>query len=140
MSRQRRLSRPRIKRATGSASRSLSARFEQQVAQHGASIALKNHNRVLTYGQLNRAANRLGHAILTGSPGRDEPIALLFKHGTALITANLAVLKSGRPFVQIDNKLPRPRAAGIIEDAGARLIVTDNEHFGFARELAGRER
>jgi len=140
MSRPRRLSRPRIKRDTANASQSLTARFEQQVVQHGANIALKCHNCTLTYDQLNRAANRLGHAILTALPGGDEPIALLFKHSTALITANLAVLKSGRPFVQIDIKLPPPRAARLIEDAGARLLVTDDERVGLARELAGSKR
>ncbi len=107
------------------------------MALHGARLALKTLNQALTYDQLNRAANRLGRAILTGSPAGDEPIALLFKHGSALITANLAVLKTGRPFVQIDDKLPQARAARLIEDAGARAIVTDSEHYRCARELAG---
>ena len=117
---------------------SLTARFEQQVALHGARIALKSHNHALTYDQLNRAANRLGRAIMAGSPSVEEPVALLFNHGSALITANLAVLKTGRPFVQIDDKLPQARAARLIEDAGARSIVTDSDH-GYARELAGED-
>ena len=119
------------------AAQSLTGRFEQQVALHGARLALKTPNQALTYDQLNRAANRLGRAILTGAPAGDEPIALLFKHGSALITANLAVLKTGRPFVQIDDKLPQARAARLIDDAGARAIVTDSEHYRCARELAG---
>ncbi len=80
------------------------------MALHGARLALKTHNQALTYDQLNRAANRLGRAILTRSPAGDEPIALLFQHGAALITATLAALKTGRPFVQIDDKLPQARA------------------------------
>lgn len=133
---QRKLSSESLSRGIDSAAQSLTGRFEQQVARHGARLALKNHNQALTYEQLNRAANRLGRAILTGSPAGDEPIALLFKHGTALITANLAVLKTGRPFVQIDDKLPQARAARLIENAGARAIVTDSEHYRCARELA----
>ncbi|MGZ8467315.1 MAG: AMP-binding protein, partial [Candidatus Binatia bacterium] len=121
------------------AAQSLTGRFEQQAALHGARLALKTLNQALTYDQLNRAANRLGRAIFNESPAGDEPIALLFKHGSALITANLAVLKTGRPFVQIDEKLPPARAARLIEDAGARTIVTDSEHYGCARELAGSD-
>jgi amino acid adenylation domain-containing protein len=121
------------------AAQSLTGRFEQQVALHGARLALKTPNQALTYDQLNRAANRLGRAILTGSPSGDEPIALLFKHGSALIAATLAVLKTGRPFVQIDDQLPQARAARLIEDAGARAIVTDSEHYRCSRELAGGE-
>ena len=140
----RRLAKPQRKRSSENLSRgisraaqSLTGRFEQQVALHGARLALKTLNQALTYDQLNRAANRLGRAILTASPAGDEPIALLFKHGSALITANLAVLKTGRPFVQIDDKLPQARAARLIEDAGAHAIVTDSEHYRCARELAG---
>ena len=126
-----------LSRGIDRAAQSLTDRFEQQVALHGARLALKTPIQALTYDQLNRAANRLGRAILTGSPAGDEPIALLFKHGSALITANLAVLKTGRPFVQIDEKLPLARAARLIEDAGARTIVTDSEHYRCARKLAG---
>jgi amino acid adenylation domain-containing protein len=121
------------------AAQSLTGRFEQQVALHGARLALKTPNQSLTYDQLNRAANRLGRAIFNESPAGDVPIALLFKHGSALITANLAVLKTGRPFIQIDDKLPPARAARLIEDAGARAIVTDSEHYRRARELAGSD-
>ena len=140
----RRLAKPQRKRSSENyslgisrAAQSLTGSFEQQVSLHGARLALVTPNQALTYDQLNRAANRLGRAILTGSPAGDEPIALLFKHGSALITANLAVLKTGRPFVQIDDKLPQARAARLIEDAGAHAIVTDSEHYRCARELAG---
>ncbi|MEO6164617.1 MAG: AMP-binding protein, partial [Candidatus Binatia bacterium] len=126
-----------LSRGVYSAAQSLTGRFEQQVARHGARLAVKTLNQALTYDQLNRAANRLGRGILTGSPAGDEPIALLFKHGTALIIATLAVLKTGRPFVQIDDKLPQARAARLIEDAGAHAIVTDSGHDRCARELAG---
>jgi amino acid adenylation domain-containing protein len=119
------------------AAQSLTERFEQQVALHGARLALTTHNQALTYDQLNRAANRLGRAILTRSPAGDAPIALLFQHGTALITATLAALKTGRPFVQIDDKLPHARAGRLIEDAGARSIVTGGAHYNRACELAG---
>jgi amino acid adenylation domain-containing protein len=134
---QRKRSSENLSRGVYGAARSLTGRFEQQVARHGARLAVKTLNQALTYDQLNRAANRLGRAILTGSPAGDEPIALLFKHGSALITATLAVLKTGRPFVQIDEKLSQARAARLIEDAGAHAIVTDSGHYRWARELAG---
>ena len=116
---------------------SLTERFEQQVALHGARLALKTHNQALTYDQLNRAANRLARAILTGSRAGEEPIALLFHHGTALITATMAALKTGRPFVQVDDKLPQARARRLIQDAGARSIVTGGANYDRACALAG---
>ncbi|HWH80587.1 MAG TPA: non-ribosomal peptide synthetase [Candidatus Binatus sp.] len=117
-------------------SRSLTARFEQQVSLHGERIAIKSRNCTLTYDELNRAANRLARAIESLARPDQEPIALLFKHSAALLTANLAVLKTGRPFVQIDDKLLHRRAARVLEDAGARLIITDGEHYDLGRKLA----
>jgi amino acid adenylation domain-containing protein len=138
--RQRKRSHERAPRGAVGAAQSLAARFEQQVLQHGERIAVKSKNQLLTYDQLNRAANRLARAILSASPSCSEPVALLFKQGAALITANLAALKTGRPFVQIDDKLPQQRAARLIADAEARVIITDGEHFGSARRLAGGDK
>ncbi len=115
---------------------SLAGRFEQQVIHHGARIAVKSQSETVTYDRLNRAANRLAHAILSHTEERDRPVALLFKQGLGLITANLAALKCGSPFVQIDYALPRERAARIIENAQPAVIVSDDEHAGCAGALA----
>ena len=118
---------------------SLSARFEQQVRLHGPRLAVKINGRSLTYNRLNGAANRLAHAILARKDRCDRPVALLFKQGPGLITASIAALKTGRPYVQIDPILPPPMAAGVLEDSQAKLVVTDREHLGAARALARNE-
>ncbi|HYA30227.1 MAG TPA: non-ribosomal peptide synthetase [Acidobacteriota bacterium] len=119
---------------------SLTACFEEQVLRHGGRVAVKDRCHFLTYDQLNRAANRLAHAILSVIGAGNEPIALLFPQGTALLTANVAVLKTGRPFVQIDYQLPRQRASRLIQDAGAKLIITDGERYASACTLARKDR
>ena len=118
------------------AEQSLAGRFEQQASLHAARIAVKTRSETLTYDQLNRAANRVAQAILSAAARRDRPVALLFKQGSAMIAANLAALKAAVPYVQIDYTLPHERAARILEDAQAGLIVTDDEHFSFGRALA----
>jgi amino acid adenylation domain-containing protein len=138
--RQRKRSRARQPRGVDGAAQSLAARFEGQVLQHRERIAVKSKNQSLTYHQLNRAANRLAHAILAAPLSNSGPIALLFKQGAGLITTNLAVLKTGRPFVQIDDRLPQQRAARLIEDAESRMIITDSELYGSARGLAGGDK
>jgi amino acid adenylation domain-containing protein len=118
------------------AAQSLAGRFEQQAVGHAARIAVKTKNETLTYDRLNRAANRAARAILSRAAHSERPVALLFKQGVALITANLAALKTGLPYVQIDYTLPRERATRVLEDAQANLIVTDREHLALARDLA----
>ena len=43
---------------------SIPARFEQQVPRYPDRLAVKTRNHALTYNALNRAANRVAHAIL----------------------------------------------------------------------------
>ncbi|HXV49529.1 MAG TPA: non-ribosomal peptide synthetase [Candidatus Binatia bacterium] len=118
------------------ATQSLAGRFEQQVRLHGARVAVETKRESLAYDRLNGSANRLARA-LVGRGGRHElPVALLFKQGPGLITANLAVLKTGRPYVQIDYTLPRERAARVLENSQANIVVTDREHIALARALA----
>lgn len=118
------------------ATQSLAGRFEQQVRLHGSRIAVKTKRESLTYNRLNGAANRLARA-LVGQVGRHEPpAALLFKQGPGLITANLAALKIGKPFVQMDYTMPRERAARVLENSQANIVVTDREHLALARALA----
>jgi non-ribosomal peptide synthetase component F len=118
------------------ATQSLAGRFEQQVRLHGSRVAVKTKRESLTYDRLDGAANRLARA-LVGEVGRRElPAALLFKQGPGLITANLAALKIGKPYVQIDYTLPRERAAGVLANSQANIVVTDREHLALARALA----
>ena len=52
---------------------SIPDRFEQQVSDHPHRLALKTLRHEFTYEALNRAANRLAHAILARLLGRAEP-------------------------------------------------------------------
>ena len=76
---QRKPSPENLSRGIYRAAQSLTERFEQQVALHGARLALTTHNQALTYDQLNRAANRLGRAILTAIAGRRRTDRVAFQ-------------------------------------------------------------
>src|SRR5262245_34867212 len=75
---------------------SIPRRFEQQVRCHKHRLAIKTDQQELTYAALNRSANRIARAILSRRGNGDEPIALLFDHGAAVLIALLAVLKTGK--------------------------------------------
>ena len=47
---------------------SVAALFEQQVRLYADHLAVKSGDRTLTYGKLNRAANRIAHEILSKYP------------------------------------------------------------------------
>src|SRR5262245_18071456 len=74
---------------------SIPRRFEQQVAKHSQRLAVKSRRYQLRYGELNRFANRLAHAILA-SGSSDLPVGLLLENDVPMIATILAVLKTGR--------------------------------------------
>lgn len=116
---------------------SIPQRFEQQVRNHGNHLAIKTDRETLTFTALNRKANRIARAILSRRGDAAEPIALLFDHGAAVLVALLAVLKSGKFYVVLDASYPRDRLESMLDDSGAKLIVTDSGSFALARQLSG---
>lgn len=116
--------------------RSIPERFEQQVRRYPRHIAVKTTTGALTYAALNRAANRVAHTVLARRGEGQEPIALLLPQGVTLVAALLGVLKAGKIYVPLDAAFPPARTAVALEDAGAKLIVTNRELLTRARALA----
>ncbi len=117
--------------------RSIAACFERQARRWPQRLAVKTSDTSLTYDALNRAANRVARAIVADRRQGAEPIALLFKTGAALIVADFAALKAGKPFVPLDPALPLDKLRQILRDFDPRLILTDAHNFALAQELTG---
>jgi len=115
---------------------SIPDRFEKMVRKFPDRIAVKTSNHVLTYDALNRAANRVGRAIVNSCGQGEELIALLFEQDTPAITAILGALKAGKIYVPLDPSLPQERVTSILEETQAGLIVTNDRNFVLARQWA----
>jgi amino acid adenylation domain-containing protein len=115
---------------------SIPDRFEEQVGKHSRRLAIKTKDRELTYDELNRAANRVAHAILAARGERQEQVALLCDQGAAAIAATLGVLKAGKTYVPLDPSVPKTRNGYILSDAQIGLILTDDENISLALDLA----
>jgi amino acid adenylation domain-containing protein len=99
--------------------------FEAQAAATPDSTALVFGEESLTYAELNRRANRLAHHLLSLGVGADAPVGLCLERSAGMVVAVLAVLKAGGAYLPLDPALPRERLAFMLEDARARLAVTD---------------
>jgi amino acid adenylation domain-containing protein len=115
---------------------SITDRFESQVRKHSRRLAIKTSDREWTYDELNRAANRVAHAVLAARGERLEQVALLCEPGAMAIAATLAVLKAGKTYVPLDPAVPKARNDFILSDAQIGLIVADDENFLLACDLA----
>lgn len=115
---------------------SIPSRFEAQVGLYRDRLALLTSTHAWTYDALNRAANRIAHAILAGAgPGR-APVVLLLDQGAPLIAALLGVLKAGKIVVGLDPAHPPARLAQFVDEVEPAAVVTEGTHRSLARSLA----
>ncbi len=90
-------------------------------------LALAAPGRSLTYGELLRLSNGLGHRLREEGARRNTPVAVALEKGWEAVTAALGVLAAGAPWVPADPGLPAERLAALLERARAELVVTRRE-------------
>jgi len=95
---------------------------------HPDRVALSDGKRSLTYRQLDAASNRVARALRNRGVAPDDRVAVLLDRSVAVPLAFLGVLKAGGAYLPIDPSLPAERIRFMIEDADARVIVTDTPH------------
>jgi amino acid adenylation domain-containing protein len=97
--------------------------FEAQVEAHPQRIAATCLEHKWSYQDLNRHANRLGHALREAGVQIDQPIALLAERGLDLLGMIVGSFKAGAGYLPLDPGLPDQRLSGIIEQSGTPLLV-----------------
>ncbi len=101
--------------------------FEEQVEKFPDRPALSFEGRQWTYRELNERANRLAHYLIRQGVKPDELIALYSEREPHLLVAILAILKAGAAYLPIDPVYPPERVHFMLEDAQARLVLTQSK-------------
>ncbi|HEY0636929.1 MAG TPA: amino acid adenylation domain-containing protein [Pseudonocardiaceae bacterium] len=99
--------------------------FEARAARTPDAPAVSCGDDRLTYGELNRAANRVAHRLLAHGVGPDSLVAVAAERGVPMIVAVLGVLKAGAGYVPLDPAYPAERLRFIVEDTGADVLVAE---------------
>ncbi|HLO02368.1 MAG TPA: amino acid adenylation domain-containing protein, partial [Symbiobacteriaceae bacterium] len=104
--------------------RSVQALVEAQAAAAPNAVAMEASGRQLTYGELNRQANRLARQLRTLGVGPGALVGILAEPSPAMVVGQLAVLKAGGAYVPMDPAYPQGRIAFMLEDAGVTVLLT----------------
>ncbi|HLL45638.1 MAG TPA: condensation domain-containing protein, partial [Longimicrobiaceae bacterium] len=80
--------------------------------------------RPLSYGELERRANRLANHLRRLGVGPETRVGVCLERTPELVVAMLAVLKAGGAYVPLDPAYPRERLGWMRDDAGVSLVVT----------------
>ena len=89
--------------------------------------ALVAAGETLTYGEMDRRANRLAHALIARGAGPERVVAVCLERSPAAVVACLAALKAGAAYAPLDPVHPPERLAGMVADAGATVVLTRGE-------------
>ena len=98
--------------------------FEDAVDRHPRRPAVDGAGGSLTYGELDRFANRLAHRLRRRGVGPGHRVGVLLDHSPELVAALLAVLKAGAAYVPLDPQHPGSQVEYILADAGVALLLT----------------
>jgi amino acid adenylation domain-containing protein len=97
---------------------------EAQVARTPDAVAVVYEEHALTYGELNRRANRLAQFLIARGVGPDVRVGLCAERGLDMVVGLLGVLKAGGAYVPLDPTYPAARLRGMLEDSVPALLLT----------------
>jgi amino acid adenylation domain-containing protein len=87
-------------------------------------IALASDAEQLSYADLERRASQLAHRLRALSAGPETTVAICLERSPQFVVAALAIMKCGAAYLPMDAGNPAERLRFIVADAGARLVVT----------------
>ncbi|HEX3560512.1 MAG TPA: amino acid adenylation domain-containing protein [Pyrinomonadaceae bacterium] len=108
--------------------------FEEQVERAPDAVAVRVGEDMLSYSELNRRANRLARHLRGLGVGPETVVGIFAERTLETLVGLLAVLKAGGAYLPLDPEHPSERIRFMLEDARARVILTQSR---FLESLPG---
>jgi amino acid adenylation domain-containing protein len=81
----------------------------------------------LSYADLDARATELGCFLQQAGVAAETPVGICLHRSTDMVVALLGVMKAGTCYVPLDPSFPRERLHHMLEDSGARVLLTETE-------------
>ena len=117
--------------------RTITSRFREIVQRYPDRPAVRDEQQAWTYKELDERSNGIARALKEAGVNPGDRVALLYGQTAAMVPAVIGVLKAGAVYVPLDPYYPAGRLTGVINDAGAQLLVCESAHSDFAGQLCG---
>jgi len=98
--------------------------FEAQVERTPDAVAVVHEAEQLTFHQLNERSNQLAHHLQSLGVGPEVLVGLFVERSVQMLIGMLGILKAGGAYVPLDPVYPSERLAFALEDAGIKLLLT----------------
>ncbi|RED56619.1 non-ribosomal peptide synthetase [Cohnella lupini] len=97
--------------------------FEAHAHMTPRKIAVVFKDRKLTYGEINRRANRLAWRLRSMNVQANDLVAILAERSIDMVVGVLGVWKAGAAYVPIDPDYPADRIRYLLDDSGSKLVI-----------------
>ena len=121
---------------THSAHTSVVHLFEAQAARRPGKAALIFGKESVTFGELNRRANRLARFLKKLGVGRESVIAICLERSLDVV-ALLGIFKAGAAYLPLDPAYPEERLLSMLRDSGAAMVLTRKEFRPLLKRYSG---
>ena len=112
--------------------------FRRQVEQYPDNIAVVYHDIRLTYKQVDELSERIAAYVQSLGLGSEDVVSILIPRSEWMVIASLGVLKSGCAYQPLDATYPPERLNFMMQDAGAKLLIADEELRPIMSEYQGQ--
>jgi amino acid adenylation domain-containing protein len=87
-------------------------------------VAVRFRDERLTYGELNRRANRVARYLAAAGIGPESRVVVCVEPSLDVVVALVAILKAGAVYVPLDPGYPAARVRALLDDTRPELVVT----------------
>jgi amino acid adenylation domain-containing protein len=101
--------------------------IEEQAREQADAVAVVCEGESVSYGEMNRRANRLANYLIERGAGPEAVVGLCLERGVEMVVSWLAVLKSGAAYLPLDPSYPDQRLSYMLASAGANLLIAGAE-------------
>lgn len=98
--------------------------IEEQARVRPEAVAVRDDDETLTYAQLDRRANQLAQWLTGQHVGTEDRVGIHLSRSSQMVVAVVGILKAGAAYLPLDEDLPAYRLDYLMDDAQARLVVT----------------
>lgn len=97
---------------------------KDSVSLHPGRLAVCGFDNQMTYEELDHQTDVLAHHLIGLGVGREVLVPIIFEKSSFMIVAMIGILKAGGGYVPLDPTHPRARLEYIIDQTGARLLLS----------------
>jgi amino acid adenylation domain-containing protein len=99
--------------------------FEKNAKHNPDTLAIETSNGKITFGELEKLANRCANALIEKGVGRGQLVGISLTRNVNLIASILGVLKTGAGYVPLDPGFPQDRLDYMIESSTPKILITE---------------